>query len=186
MSAVASASTSHSNFVSIFNAALETYKRKTQKDLTSHPLLSSLQSCDSPDAILTVLREQIPAFSQSQSGDDGLTKWVAPTVNVLYAFSATLGGGVGLVSSYFLVKNFCSNIASQVFPPANAIFAGIGVLLLVCVLRGSLVQPILTRIAPRRLKMRALAEKSLMSSLIALSVSSAGLRYTLGLHRRQL
>jgi hypothetical protein len=98
MSTVASTSASHSNFVPIFNAALETYKRKTRKDLAAHPLLLSLQSCDSPEAILTVLREQIPVFSQSQNGDDGLTKWVAPTVNVLYAFSATLGGGVGLVN----------------------------------------------------------------------------------------
>jgi hypothetical protein len=93
-----STDTSQSNFVSIFNASLETYKRKTKNDLASHPLLPSLQSCDSPEAILTVLREQIPAFGQSQNSDDGLTKWVAPTVNVLYAFSATLGQGVGLVN----------------------------------------------------------------------------------------
>ena len=93
-----STSTSRSNFASIFNAALETYRRKTKEDLASHPLLPSLQSCDSPDAILAVLRQQIPAFSQSKNGDDGLTKWVTPTVNVLYSFSATLGGGVGLVS----------------------------------------------------------------------------------------
>jgi hypothetical protein len=98
MSTVPSTSTSHSNFVSIFNAALETYKRKTKKDLASHPLLPSLQSCESSEAVLTVLREQIPAFSQSQNGDDRLTKWVTPTVNVLYSFSATLGGGIGLVS----------------------------------------------------------------------------------------
>jgi hypothetical protein len=104
--AVASTSTPHSNFVSIFNAALETYRRKTKKDLTTHPLLLSLQSCDSPEAILTVLRDQIPAFSQSQNGDDGLTKWVAPTVTVLYAFSATLGGGVGLVSIMYPYEIF--------------------------------------------------------------------------------
>jgi hypothetical protein len=97
MSTVPSTSTSHSNFVSIFNAALETYKRKTKKDLASHPLLPSLQSCNSPDAVLTVLREQIPAFNQPQNGDDRLTKWVAPAVNVLYSFSATIGGGVGQV-----------------------------------------------------------------------------------------
>jgi hypothetical protein len=97
-STLTSASTSQSNFVSIFNAALESYKRKTKKDLTSHPLLPSLQSCDSPVAVLTALREQIPAFSQSQNGDDGLTKWVTPTVNVLYAFSSTIGQGVGLVN----------------------------------------------------------------------------------------
>jgi hypothetical protein len=98
MSIVPSTSTSQSDFVTIFNAALESYKRKTKKDLASHPLLPSLQSCDSPEAVLTVLREQIPAFGQLQNGDDRLTKWVTPTVNVLYSFSATLGAGVGLVN----------------------------------------------------------------------------------------
>ena len=98
MSTQPSTSTSHLNFLPIFNAALETYKRKTKKDLTSHPLLPTLQSCDSSEAILTVLREQIPAFNQSRDGDDGLTKWVTPTVNVLCAFSDTLGQGIGLVS----------------------------------------------------------------------------------------
>jgi hypothetical protein len=97
MSTVPSTSTSHSNFAYIFNAALESYRRKTKNDLASHSLLPSLQSCDSPEAVLTVLREQIPAFSQSQGGDDGLIKWVTPIVNVLYAFSATVGQGVGLV-----------------------------------------------------------------------------------------
>ena len=98
MSTVPSTSTSQSNFASIFNAALESYKRKTKKDLASHPLLPGLQSCASPEAILSVLREQVPAFNQSQNRDDGLTKWVTPTVNVLYTFSATIGQGVGLVS----------------------------------------------------------------------------------------
>ena len=107
MSAVPSMSTSHFDFVSIFSAALETYKRKTDKDLTSHPLLPSLQYCDSPEAILTVLREQIPTFSRSQSGDDELTKWVIPTVNVLYAFSTALGQGVALVNiKMFLREEF--------------------------------------------------------------------------------
>jgi hypothetical protein len=97
MSAVPStSSTPHSNFAFIFNTALEQYKRKTKHDLAKHPLLPTLQSCDSPEAILTVLREQSP--NQSQNGDDGHTKWIIPTVNVLYSFSATLGGVVGLVN----------------------------------------------------------------------------------------
>ncbi|KAI0267942.1 hypothetical protein BGY98DRAFT_1068907, partial [Russula aff. rugulosa BPL654] len=113
MSAVPSTSTSHSNFASIFNAALEKYKRKTKQDLAKHPLLPRLQSCDSSEAILAVLREQTPEFDQSQNSDGVLMTWVTPTVNVLYSFSATLGGVVGLA-----------------FPPANIIFTGIGVLLL--------------------------------------------------------
>ena len=93
-----STSTSHSNFAFIFNAALETYNRKTKQDLSSHSLLPRLQNCDSAEAILTVLREQTPEFDKSRNSDDGLTKWVTPTVNVLYSFSATLGGVVGLVN----------------------------------------------------------------------------------------
>jgi hypothetical protein len=77
---------------------LEKYKRKTKQDLAKHPLLPRLQSCDSPEAILTVLREQTPEFNRSQNSGDGLTEWVTPTVNVLYSFSATIGGVVGLVN----------------------------------------------------------------------------------------
>jgi hypothetical protein len=143
MSADPSTFTSNSDFASIFNAALKTYKHKTKKDLTSHPLLPRLQSCNSPEAILTALREQIPASDQSQNGDDGLTKWVSPTVNVLYAFSATVGQGVGLVRiGIFGRGDFRFNIYYQAFRPANAIFAGISVLLLVGILYVSLAQTI--------------------------------------------
>jgi hypothetical protein len=144
MSAVPSTSTSHSNFSPIFNVALEKYKRKTKQDLAKHPLLARLQSCHSPEAILTVLREQTPEFNQSQNSDDGLTRWVSPTVNVLYSFSAILGGVVGLVNfTIFPYDIVQSNIYFQAFPPANIIFTGIGVLLLVRVFRGSLARPIL-------------------------------------------
>ena len=64
----------YANIVSIFNAALETYKRKTRTDLARNPLLSNLQSCDLLEVIFAVLREQTPAFSQSPNGDDRLTK----------------------------------------------------------------------------------------------------------------
>jgi hypothetical protein len=99
---VPSTSTSQPDFATIFNAALATYNRKTKKDLASHPLLPKLQSCNSPDAILAVLRQEIPTFSESENSDNGLTKWVMPTVRVLLAFSATIGQGVGLVS----IRNF--------------------------------------------------------------------------------
>jgi hypothetical protein len=98
MSHATSSSSSPANFDSIFNSALDVYKRRTKQDLTSHPLLPTLQACDSPDAVLEVLREQIPSFSQSRNPDDGLTKWLVPAVNVILGFSAALGEGVGLVN----------------------------------------------------------------------------------------
>ena len=98
MSSVPSKSPSHTKFSSIFSAALESYTRKTKKDLALHPLLPCLQQCDSPEAILSVLREQIPTFDQSQNGDDETSTWVIPIVNVLNAFSDTLGQVVGLVN----------------------------------------------------------------------------------------
>ena len=111
MSSEPSTFNSDSKFASIFNAALETYKNKTKKDLASHPLLPVLQPCNSPETVLTVLREQIPVFGQSQKDDDALTKWVTPTVNVLCSFSDTIGQGVGLVSMIsicFVVKHSSS------------------------------------------------------------------------------
>ncbi|KAH9056456.1 hypothetical protein EDB87DRAFT_1824237, partial [Lactarius vividus] len=101
--------TSSTTFETILTAALKSYKQQTKRDLALHPLATRLQSCDSPHAILAMLRAQ---FQTSQSANERWTKWLDPTVNVLYAFSVTLGNGVGLV-----------------FPPSNVIFAGIGVLL---------------------------------------------------------
>lgn len=98
MSSASSTSTRHSNYVSMFDAALEAYRRKTKNDIAKHPLHITLQTCNSPEAIVTVLQEQISAFSQFRNGDDRLTKRITPTVNVLYSFSATLGGAVGLVN----------------------------------------------------------------------------------------
>ncbi|KAH9061902.1 hypothetical protein EDB87DRAFT_1830701 [Lactarius vividus] len=112
MSHLPSTSMSSTIFEAIFGAALEGYNKQTKKDITSHPLAVQLQSCNSPSSILTMLKTQVQAFDQSRIEDEKLTKWLDPTVNVLYAFSATLGEGIGLT-----------------FPPAKAIFAGIGVLL---------------------------------------------------------
>lgn len=98
MSQVLSVAMPSTDFESIFGAALEAYKKHTKSDISSHPLAVQLQSCDSPSAILAVLQAQVQAFDQSRSGNEGLTKWLDPTVNVLCAFSAALGNGIGLVS----------------------------------------------------------------------------------------
>lgn len=92
------ASSSSSNFQSIFDAALQSYNNKTKNNLLDHPLAAKLQSCDSPNAVLSVLQNLIQQFDQRRASDERLNNWLDPTVNVLYTFSATLGQGVGLVS----------------------------------------------------------------------------------------
>jgi hypothetical protein len=94
----ASSSSSSSNFSSVLNAALDAYEKKTKSKLLAHPLAAQLQSCDSPTAILSVLQELIRQFDHRRRSDERLTNWLNPTVNVLYAFSSTVGQGVGLVS----------------------------------------------------------------------------------------
>jgi len=129
------------NYQVIFDNALEAYKTKTKKDLRSHPLLPKLQACNSPDAVLTVLREQIPAFDQSHSTsgtNDKLTNWLNPTVNVLYSFSEAIGAGIGLVSNESVPSRSGTGqglifVVVQVYPPAGVIFTGIGVLLSVSI-----------------------------------------------------
>ena len=138
---------SSSNFQSVFNAALEVYEKDTKNKLLTHPLAAQLQSCDSPAAILSVLKNLVQQSDQSSSSDQRLRNWLDPTVNVLYTFSATLGGGVGLVTlkSRYLIKIGPLIVEFQVFPPANAIFTGIGVLLLVSILPDPTVRVIMTR-----------------------------------------
>ncbi|KAI9457328.1 hypothetical protein BJY52DRAFT_1416821 [Lactarius psammicola] len=94
-------------------ASLKAYKKKTKQDLIDHPLASQLQACNPPAATLTTLRDQIHQLEQSRSGDERFRRWLNPKMKVLYAFSATLGEGVG-----------------PIFSPAKVIFAGAGVLLL--------------------------------------------------------
>jgi hypothetical protein len=91
-------SSSSSNFQAIFSTAVKAYEKRTKKDLLLHPLASQLQACDSPTSILAVLQGQVDGLDQARKSDERLTKWLNPTVNVLLAFSGTLGEGVGLVS----------------------------------------------------------------------------------------
>src|ERR1700733_10792821 len=102
MSHTCPTSTSSSSFQLIFNNALKAYERRTKQDLLAHPLAAQLQACDTHGSILIVLQQQVQELNRSQSGDERLTKWLDPTVKVLYAFSETLGEGVSLVCPVIL------------------------------------------------------------------------------------
>ena len=83
---------SSQNFQLIFNNALKMYEKHTKCDLVAHPLAAQLQACNSPSAVLAIIHQQVQGPDQSR-----MTKWLNPTIAVLYAFSETLGQGVGLV-----------------------------------------------------------------------------------------
>ena len=87
-----------SKYEVIFDEALKSYEKITGKDLTSDPLLRTLEACKSPNETLSELRRQIPGFDESENSDNALTNWVDPVVNVLYIFAQTIGGAVSLVS----------------------------------------------------------------------------------------
>ena len=89
---------SSSNFQLIFNNALKAYEKRTKNDLLAHPLAAELQDCNSPSKILAVLHQQVQGLDQSLSSDGRWTKWLDPTVNVLYMLSETLVEGISLVS----------------------------------------------------------------------------------------
>jgi hypothetical protein len=91
--ALGSILTDSDNFKVIFESALETYKKKTEQSLESHALLSQLESCDSPTAIIDLLQSQV-----NPNANEGLKKWLKPTIHVLHAFSDMIGAGVGLVN----------------------------------------------------------------------------------------
>jgi hypothetical protein len=100
MSQTSTTAAASSAFQVIFDAALKLYQKQTKKDLLTDPLASQLQSCDSTTAILAILQDQVREFDKAHSGDERLTRWLGPTVNVLCAFSAAVSGGVSLVSLY--------------------------------------------------------------------------------------
>jgi hypothetical protein len=97
MSQTPATTAASSRFQAIFQAALRSYQKQTKKDLLAHPLASQFESCNSTTAIVAILQDQVREFDKSRGGDERLTKWLGPTVNVLSAFSATISGGVSLV-----------------------------------------------------------------------------------------
>ena len=98
------------NFQLILSNALKSYEKRTKCDLLAHPLAAQLQACESPGDILAIIHQQVQGLDQSQRADERMTKWLNPTITVLYAFSATLGQGVGLVCRWTWTRDLFSHI----------------------------------------------------------------------------
>jgi hypothetical protein len=88
------------NFTAIFNAASNEYLRVTGNRLDTHPFAAQFDTCHSPEAISNELRTQAQAFGKFYKGDEKLMAMMEPTIHILFAFSAMLGEGIGLVSCF--------------------------------------------------------------------------------------
>ena len=103
---------SFSQFQDLFDTALREYSQKTGNDITTDPLTVRLLHCDSPVAVLGILKEQAHAFDQFRNGDwkIQLMRRLKPTVDILFCLSTSgvFGEGIGLVrltkSTYPLQK----------------------------------------------------------------------------------
>ena len=56
-------------FPQIFEAALEEYLKKTERNIKTDPLFAKFQDCKSSDAVNKVFEEQALAFEQYRKGD---------------------------------------------------------------------------------------------------------------------
>ncbi|KAH8994266.1 hypothetical protein EDB92DRAFT_319590 [Lactarius akahatsu] len=99
---------------SLFGSALSEYEKRTGTSLTDNELSSRLRSCDSADSVIAVLQDQAQAFRKYRGDRGRVMIRLNQAVNALYTLSTSpvLVGGIGIP-----------------FPPATAIFAGIGTLL---------------------------------------------------------
>ena len=93
--ALAFNSTSSHIIETTITTVLQEYTKQTMIDILTHPLATQLHSCDSPHAILSLLRSQVQAFDKSQN--ERLTQWLEPAVNVICALFATFGIDVDMV-----------------------------------------------------------------------------------------
>jgi hypothetical protein len=99
----------------LLDAALTEYTKQTGADLRKHPLAHKIESCDSPDSILAVFKQQAQAFDEFRNGDPRVFKWLGPVVDGLHALSVSAAPGLSLVSEFITVLQMYA-ITSRLSP----------------------------------------------------------------------
>jgi len=138
MSSNTISSSSASRFQFILDNALQDYTKQTGVDLTKYDFASQLERCASPDEVLMLLRDKARKFKEYRDGNRKLINWITPVVQFIHVFAGFLGEATSIVSRRAF-KHFewlfkCLIQQTPVSSPGKAIFAGVDVLLTVCVL----------------------------------------------------
>jgi hypothetical protein len=98
MSSPGQTTSSPSNFQLIIDA-LADYAKLTGIDLSKNPFAERLEHLNSPQAVLELLEERENAFKEYRNQNRSLISCISPAVEVLQAFSGTLGEMVNSVSN---------------------------------------------------------------------------------------
>ena len=99
-----------SHFQVLFEAAFRDYEKQTGKILANHPVAEKLQSCDSVESVIAVLREQAEASSEIK-GKDKVLKPLKKVLLILHKLSSAsavdFGQHLGLVRPYAQIGFQC-------------------------------------------------------------------------------
>ena len=123
-----------SRFRAQFESALQSYQRETSVTLAEHSLAIQLQSCHPIESIITLLQNEARAFSDLP-GSDKIMKSIEDTVAIVSAISVVLSLGeiISHVRQRADTLFHILNWVLQSLSPAHAIYAGLAILLDVCV-----------------------------------------------------
>ena len=86
-----------SNFRSILDA-VDKYAEQTGINLKENPFANEIKDCDSPDAVLLLLQEDLKAFQDHRDKNRKFIDCLRPVVKFVYVFSGVLREAAGLVS----------------------------------------------------------------------------------------
>ena len=86
-----------SNFQLILDA-VDKYAEETGINLNDNPFADKVKGCDSPDAVLLLLQENLEAFQGYRDQNRKFIDCLSPVVQFVHAFSRISGEVAGLVS----------------------------------------------------------------------------------------
>ena len=86
-----------SNFQSILDA-VDKYAEDTGINLKENQFADKIKGCDSPDAVLLLLQENVKEFKDYRDKNRKFIDCLSPVVQFVLAFSEILGEAAGLVS----------------------------------------------------------------------------------------
>jgi len=93
---------------SLFEAALNEFEERTGTELAQHQIFNELVACESIEAVVTVLQEQIKALPTSPRDYSKLMNRIKRTVQIIHPLSTdnVVMSGANLVCSYLVPLAF--------------------------------------------------------------------------------